>query len=167
MKISLIMLLLAMLPLAGQAAPPALEDQLGRSVSLDDYQGQAVLAIVVSGRKLRHIQRWEEALRAEQPALQSIRVADIQDTPRPDLAQVAAKLQKRVPPEASVLIDLDNQWAQAYKLDTNEPCLLLFSPDHELVAEFRGRANKQRLAEVLAAIAPYFPTPTAVPADAG
>ena len=73
--------------------------------------------------------------------------------PRPSHEQVAEKLRKRAPEGVSIMIDLDNRWATAFSLDTEEPCVLIFGSNGELLASFRGRANKARLAEVSAALA--------------
>ena len=149
-------LLIALLSTA-HAAPPALPDQFGNSDSLANYDGTAVLAIVVNVRKLRWVGKWEEALRPTLPELVSIRVADITDKPPPTHEKVVGLLQKRVPPEVPVLIDMDNSWATTYELDTKEPCLLLFDADHQLVAEFRGRPKGKLVEEVIAALDNYFP----------
>jgi hypothetical protein len=138
------------------SAPAALPDQNGGSLSLADYPGQAVLVIVVSGRKLRHIKKWEQTLRSDFPDLVSLRVADITDDPRPTTEQVATKLRKRAPADVSVLIDLANTWATEYELDTTEPCLLLFDGNHAVVAQFRGRANRDNSAAVIASLQAYF-----------
>ena len=158
--------LLIALTVCGAAAAQtiALPDQNGELISLADYQAQhpdqAVLAIVVSGRKLRLVKGWEEGLRESYPQLVSMRVADIKDEPRPSQDQVAEKLRKRAPENVSILIDLENHWATNYGLDTEEPCLLLFDRDGKLVAQFRGRASKARLAEVSAALATWLSAPT-------
>lgn len=145
------------------AQPAALPDQHGEMVSLSSYQSQypdqAILAIVVNGRKLRLVKGWEEGLRASYPQLVSMRVADIKDEPRPSQEQVAEKLRKRAPEGVSILIDLENRWATEYSLDTNEPCLLLFAGDGTLVAQFRGRASKAHLGEVNAALAEWLQSP--------
>lgn len=136
--------------LAGAAElPAALPDQLGNEIALTDLPEQAVLAIVVAGRKLRHVQRWEEALRAELPELVSLRVADVTEEPRPSIEQVAAKLRQRAPAGVSILIDLDNLWASRFALDTGQPCLLLFDSERRLIAQWRGRAKRALVDEVL------------------
>lgn len=101
---------------ASAEPPPVLQDQFGNSGSLNDYSGQAILAITASSRKLRWIGRWERTLRAELPELVSIRIADITDEPRPAEAKVAEMLRKRVPENVSILIDLQNNWASTYEL---------------------------------------------------
>ena len=147
----------------------ALPDQHGALISLADYQArhpeQAVLAIVVTGRKLRLVKGWEEGLRESYPQLVSMRVADIKDEPRPSQDQVAEKLRKRAPENVSILIDLQNRWATNYGLDTEEPCLLLFDSAGKLVAQFRGRASKARLNEVTAALAEWLAAPGEEDAD--
>jgi hypothetical protein len=139
----------------GAQQPPKLSDQYGNSISLDDYSGEAVLAIVVSARKLRLIERWEQKLRAELPQLQSLRVADVDEQPPPTLAQVADKLRERVPDHVSILIDLHQHWSTTYHLDTKQPCLLLFDKEHTLVAQFRGRPSDALVSEVLVALGAY------------
>ena len=63
----------------GTTADPAtgLPDQYGNTQELSDFTGEAVLAIVVTTRKMVWIGRWEEAIRQEIPELVSIRVADL------------------------------------------------------------------------------------------
>ena len=138
-------------------APPALPDQFGASHSLHDFAGKPVLAIVASRRKLRWIGKWEEALRPELPQLNSIRIADITDEPRPAVSKVAELLQQRAPANVSILIDLQNHWASAYELDTGEPCLVLFDSEHKVVAKFRGRPKGERVNEVMSVLREYFP----------
>ena len=146
--------------LAGAAAgtewPPMLPDQYGASGGLSDFEGQAVVAIVASGRKLRWIRRWEEVLRAEFD-LRSVRIADITDDPRPSETQVAEMLRKRAPENVKILIDLQNLWATTYSLDTGEPCLLLFDSDHNIVAQFRGRPKGELTDQVVKTLSDYFP----------
>ena len=152
-----LLILFSLFSISVWAQPPALTDQYGHSGSLSDYAGQPVLAIVASGRKLRHMKGWEEGLRKDFPQLVSLRVADITDKPTPTYDQVAKKLRKRAPESVSIIIDLQNIWATEYSLDTNEPCLLLFDNQGNVMAQFRGRANNTRLAEVSAAIARVVP----------
>jgi hypothetical protein len=147
--------------LLAQAAPGPLPDQNNKTVSLADYRNQPVVAIVVSGRKLRHVKKWEEGLRAVYPDLTTVRVADINEEPRPTQEQVAEKLRKRAPADVSIMIDLNNIWANEYQLDTSEPCLLLFDDTGQLIAEFRGRANQTRIAEVTSALTPLLSRPAA------
>ena len=154
-------LLLCALLLAGgmaaHAAPAPLPDQNDQLLSLADYPDQTVLAIVVSGRKLRHIKKWEEGIRKVYPQLTSVRIADITDDPRPSQEQVAEKLRKRAPADVRIMIDIENLWATEYQLDTSEPCLLLFDDNGQVIAKFRGRANKDRLNEVMVVLAEIYP----------
>ena len=143
--------------LADTVAPPPLQDQFGSSGSLNDFAGQPVLIIVASRRKLPWIGRWEKTIRPELPQLNSIRIADITDEPRPTEARVAEMLRKRAPENVSILIDLQNQWASIYELDTTEPCLLLFDSDHKVVAKFRGRPKGELVNEVMTALRNFFP----------
>lgn len=157
-RICIIVSLLAVTA-AVAAAPPALADQFGGSASLNDYSGQPVLVIVASGRKLRWIGQWEKAIRARLPQVVSLRVADITADPKPGEAEVAAVLRERAPPGISILIDMQNQWATTFQLDTREPCLLLFDGEHKVVAQFRGRPKDPLFTEVITALGPYFPVP--------
>jgi hypothetical protein len=141
---------------AGAGQPPVLQDQYGDSGSLSDYPGEPVLAIVTSARKLRWIGKWEETIRPELPELVSIRIADVTDQPRPGYEEVAKKLRQRIPEGVSVLIDIQNFWASAYELDTDEPCLLLFDSDHNVVATFRGRPKGKLVDAVMVALREYF-----------
>jgi hypothetical protein len=145
---------------ATAAPPPVLQDQFGNSGSLEDFAGLPVLAIVASRRKLPWIGRWEATIRPELPQLNSIRIADITDEPRPSEAKVAEMLRKRAPEHVSILIDLQNEWASAYELDTTEPCLVLFDSEHKVVAKFRGRSKGELVNEVLAVLRTYFPAAT-------
>ena len=140
---------------AGETVP-MLPDQFGNSSGLDDYSGEAVLAIVASTRKLRWIGRWEETIRAEIPELVSIRVADVNDEPPPSFEKLVRILLKRVPENVSVLIDMRNLWATSYALDTSEPCLVLLDGDHNVVAKFRGRPKGQLVDDVMNALRSYF-----------
>jgi len=134
-----------------------LPDQYGQNGGLSDYAGEAVLAIVATPRKLRWIERWEAAIRAEMPGLMSIRVADVTDRPAPDYKKVADMLRKRVPEDISVLIDLQSQWANSYILETSEPCLVLFDSEHNIVAKFRGRPKGKLVNDVINTLRDYFP----------
>ncbi len=145
---------------AGAASPSALQDQYGINGSLSDFTGQPVLAIITSRRKLPWMGRWEKAIRPELPQLNSIRIADITDKPQPTEARIAEMLRKRAPENVSILIDLQNQWASIYELDTTEPCLVLFNSDHKVVAKFRGRPKGELMNEVMTALRSYFPAVT-------
>jgi hypothetical protein len=144
---------------AADSASP-LQDQYGKPGELSDFSGEAVLAIVVSTRKMVWIGRWEEAIRAELPGLVSIRVADVSDQPPPSYSDVAKILRKRAPEDVSVLIDMQNLWAKNYDLDTSETCLVLFDANHNVVAKFRGRPKGELVEEVMDALRDYFPATT-------
>ena len=135
---------------------PMLPDQYGNSSGLNDFSGEAVLAIVASTRKLRWIGRWEETIRAEIPELVSIRIADVTDEPPPSYDKLVSILRKRVPEDVSVLIDMQNSWATSYELDTREPCLILLDSDHDVIAKFRGRPKGQLVEDVMSALRDYF-----------
>jgi hypothetical protein len=134
------------------ALPPALPDQFGATGALSDFPRAPVLVIVVSARRLRQVQRWEEALRSELPGLLSMRVADIDQQPQPQLDDVAGTLAKRAPAGVPILIDMDNEWARAFALNTREPCLLLFDANRKLVTQWRGRARAELVSAVIAGI---------------
>jgi hypothetical protein len=153
-------LILSAFPVAAAEPSAPLRDQFGNFGGLGDHAGSAVLAIVTSTRKLVWIKRWEAAIRGELPELVSIRVADVADEPPPSWDDVAALLLKRAPPDVSVLIDMENAWASGYDLDTNEPCLLLFDSEHNVVATFRGRPKGVLVDEVLDALKEFFPPAT-------
>jgi hypothetical protein len=141
---------------------PPLTDQYNQAYNLVHAEGQPVLVIVADARKLRWIGRWEEKLRKTMPELSSYRVAGVLDTPPPTYAEVAAVLQRWVPPEVPIAIDLNNNWADQYDLDIAEPCLLLLDANNTVIAQWRGRPRKALVAAVLTDLAPYFPTAIAV-----
>ncbi|MDH3978027.1 MAG: hypothetical protein OEU86_05880 [Gammaproteobacteria bacterium] len=145
---------LATMPGNAHAAelPGPLPDQFGAEIMAPAERNQPLLVIVTQARKARHIERWEQALRKTQPELLSIRVADLTGNPKPGIKQVSQKLRQQAPEEVSILIDKDNLWAQTYDLDTREPCLLIFDPQNNLTARFRGRANKKNVAAVIEAM---------------
>jgi hypothetical protein len=162
-----VVLLLCCLALSAFAEPlvmPPLTDQYGLDYSFVPVSGEAVLVIVADARKLRWIGRWEQKLRKSMPELNSYRVAGVLDTPTPAYDDVAAVLQRWVPPEVPIAIDLNNNWAKQYQLDIKEPCLLLLNGQQNIVAEWRGRPKKALIEEVLAALQPYFPSVTSTEA---
>ena len=158
-RITLYIVRCALLLLAAGGAlamPPPLPDQFGESGSLAEFEGQAVLVIVASSRKLSWIGKWEDALRPTYPELRSLRVADILDKDKPHTDDVAAKLRKRAPENVRIYLDKDNNWATEYALDTGEPCLLLLDNKHDVIARFRGRPKREVLTNVLTELEPWF-----------
>jgi hypothetical protein len=136
---------------------PPLTDQYGLNYSFVPVSGEAVLVIVADARKLRWLGRWEAKLRQSLPELNSYRVAGVLDTPTPTYDEVAAVLQRWVPPEVPIAIDLNNTWATRYQLDIAEPCLLLLDGQQNVVAQWRGRPKKALVNEVVTTLQPYFP----------
>jgi len=151
------LILLCLYCAGGHAETALLPDQYGQTGGLSNYPNQPLLVIVVTGKKLRWIGRWEKQLRAQLPELVSVRVADINDQPPPSLEQVSSRLRKHVPENVSILIDMNSSWANKYKLDTNEPCLLILDDKHQLTAQFRGRPNSDLVAQVIAGLRVYYP----------
>jgi len=139
---------------------PPLTDQYGQNYSFVPVSGEAVLVIVADARKLRWIGRWEQKLRKRLPELNSYRVAGVLDTPTPSYADVAAVLQRWVPPEVPIAIDLNDNWANQYQLDIAEPCLLLLDGNNNLITQWRGRPKKALIEAVVTALQPYFPPVT-------
>jgi hypothetical protein len=66
-------------------------------------------------------------------------------------------LRKHAPPGISILVDMQNQWATAFDLDTGEPCLVLLDSEHKVVMKFRGRPRGTLVTEVITALGPLFP----------
>lgn len=113
-------------------------DQFGVPGSLTDNAGSVQVVIVVSAKRLRRIKPWEQALRQRFGDLPLLRVADVPRTAPTTHAQVADKLARRLPPDLSVLIDLEGRWADEHGLDTRVPNLLLFARNGQLVAREAG-----------------------------
>ena len=126
-----------------------LSDQYGRADSLANYAGDVTLAIVVPVRRLRLLKPWERALSEQLDDLPVIRVTDVSGEKNADYGKVAEKLQKRVPPDVSVLIDMEGQWAQAYELSSRNPCLLVFDREGELANTHCGRKKKEAVNDLV------------------
>lgn len=131
---------------AGIEAP--LRDQFGNTDSLLAHRGAVVLVVVVSVRRLATIQRWAEALVSRYPRLHLLSVADMPAEGPVDIDRVAATLQKRVPANVPVLIDIERRWAGSYDLDTAAPNLLVFDQSGNLAARLRGRFSAEREASI-------------------
>jgi hypothetical protein len=124
---------------ASDVANQALQDQFGRTDSLAAHDGQVVLVMVVTAKRLRNLKAWERDLRERVADLEVIRIADVPRSDPPVTREhVVDKLVRRVPDEVSVLIDLEGRWAQAFELDTARPNLLLFDRDGGLAGQYRG-----------------------------
>ena len=73
--------------------------------------------------------------------------------------QVADKLDKRVPEEVPILIDIERRWARELELDTERPNVLLFDREGRFVAAFHGRAEPELLDEIHAVLDELTGTP--------
>lgn len=120
-----------------------LRDQHGGKDTLAAHQGEVVVVMVVTARRLRNLKGWERDLRERYEELRFMRVVDVPADPPVSYEDVAGKLAKRVPEGIEVLIDMERSWARALDLDTARPNLLLFNRDGDLVARTRGRAKKE------------------------
>ncbi len=149
-------LLLALCTLRCMAADTgiaaSLHDQFGKADSLATHRGAVVVAIVVDVRRLSSIQRWGEALGGRYPQLHFLNIAQMPAGGPVDMARVTATLQKRVPANVPVLIDVERRWATAYGLDTAAPNLLVFDRAGNLVGQVRGRFSAGREASIMPVI---------------
>jgi hypothetical protein len=128
-------------------------DQHGKGDSLEAHRGRLVVALVVQARRLRQLKGWEMQIREalEDPeAVHFLRVADIRPGRGTTRASVLAKLEGRVPPDVSILIDLAGEWREGFGLDTSKPNVLLFDVDGRLVHRILGPVSPS-VAEELAA----------------
>jgi len=125
-----------------------LRDQYGNTNSLLRQRGSAVVAVVVSVKRLAMIERWERDLSERVPGIRFLNIADLPDDVPVDTGRTAATLRKRVPDGVPVLMDADRRWATSYGLDTGLPNLLVFDADGRLLARFRGRWTDELAAEV-------------------
>ena len=129
-----------------------LRDQFGNTNSLQSQRGSAVVAVVVSVRRLSMIERWERDLSERVPGIRFLNIADLPDDVKVDSGRTAATLRKRVPDGVPVLMDTDRQWATSYGLDTTLPNLLVFDAEGRLLARFRGRWSDELAAEVASTV---------------
>ncbi len=134
-------------PLELRAETAVLLDQFGVPGSLAENAGSVQVVIVVSAKRLRRIKPWERALREQFGDLPVLRVADLPRTSSATHEQVAGKLAKRLPPDLSVLIDLEGRWAGTHGLDTSVPNLLLFAGNGQLIAREAGMFSASGFAE--------------------
>ena len=70
---------------------------------------------------------------------------------------MAERLRRHVPPEVSVLVDMDRVWATAFELDTREVTLLVFDGQRGFAGQLSGRPTPERLARAFALVEPFFP----------
>ena len=72
--------------------------------------------------------------------------------------RVEGVLKRHVPKGVSVYIDPENTWQKEYKLNLDDPNVLIFDADHNLVKTFRGKPDDEALLEgVIAEAEKYFP----------
>jgi hypothetical protein len=127
-------------------------DQHGVADRLADHSNRIVVVMVVTARRLRNLKGLERDLHERYEDLKFIRIADVPDDPPVTREEVADKLNKRVPEEVPILIDIERRWARELELDTERPNVLLFDRDGRFVAAFRGRAEPELLDEIHAAL---------------
>ncbi|MBM4197006.1 MAG: hypothetical protein FJ197_07920 [Gammaproteobacteria bacterium] len=135
--------ILAVLLAATSGLGPLLElewpDQRGGSGGLVAHRGQVAVVVVVDARRLAQVRRWEEQLLGRYPDLPVVTVADVDEDSKPELERVRTVLARRVPPEVSVLIDLERDWARTLSLDTGAPNILVLGGNGNVVEHLRGR----------------------------
>lgn len=132
----------------GALGDARLPDQHGGSDSLAAHRGNAVVVVVVDARRLGTVKKWEKDLLTRFPKLHVLTVADVNEKQPTTLERVSSVLAKRVPPEVTVLIDMERLWAQEFALDTEAPNLILFDGGGAVVGRFRGRFSEELAAEV-------------------
>jgi hypothetical protein len=137
--------------IVGQAPDVAeypLFDQHGEADRLTDHTGEVVVVMIVTARRLRNLKALENDLRERYENVFFLRIADVPERPPVTREDVARKLDKRVPEEVSILIDIDRRWASELELDTEYPNLLLFDREGKFTAAFTGRAEPALLDEI-------------------
>ena len=133
-------------------AEQQLLDQRGVADRLADHTDRVVVVMVVTARRLRNLKGLEKDLQQRYGDVHFLRIADIPEEPPVTREQVARKLDKRVPDDVSILIDIDRQWARGLELDTQRPNLLVFDRGGKFVSAFRGRAEPELLDEIHAVL---------------
>jgi hypothetical protein len=149
--------LIALAGVAGAGPEPVrdvvLLDQHGGEDSLGAHAGHRVIALVAEAGRLRQLKAWEveirEALRkAEAGEVHILRIADVRPGRGTTRERILRELEGRVPPDVSILIDLEGRWRQGLGLDTSRPLVLLFDAEGRLAHRFEGRASPQSAALV-------------------
>jgi hypothetical protein len=82
-----------------------------------------------------------------------LRVADVRPGRGATRERILSKLEGRVPPEVSILIDLEGEWRRAFGLDTSRPNVLLFDVDGRLVHRIEGPVTPRVAAQIAARVA--------------
>ena len=137
----------------GQALPFTWAVDLSRGILIaGDVRVAKLVALVVSARKLRSLKAWEQDMRKRCAGAAFVRVADVPREPVVTHEDVARKLRGRVPPEVSVLIDLEGAWVSAFRLDPSEVSALVFDREGRLQDRFRGRRGEALIARVVKAL---------------
>jgi hypothetical protein len=127
----------------------SLRDQHGTQDSLQAHEGQVLVVMVVTAKRLRNIRPWERDIREQLGDVDFLRITDVPDDSTATYERIAKKLQERVPEEISGLIDVERRWATALGLDTGRPNILLIDGDGTLVAAYRGRHSPELAATVI------------------
>ena len=144
----------------GQAAALAatLRDQHGRPGGFEPAGRQATVVFVVSAARLKRLREWEASLRKRFEGLRFVRVADVPPSrPPARYEDVAGRLRQHVPPEVSVLIDVDRVWATGFGLDSRQVNLLVFDGTGRLLGQLAGGVTPERFAQAVALVAPPAP----------
>jgi hypothetical protein len=156
-KARLVCLLLAvLLPTMATAVNgeslPVVIDQFGKPVSLSDAEPGVRVAILVSAKRLRRLQKWETALRKRFPELAILRVADVPRDAPTRYEDVAEAFRKRLPEEVGVGIDLAGDWAGQLNVDPSVPNILIFASSGDLEAVHSGMFSNALFAQAAADI---------------
>jgi SpoVK/Ycf46/Vps4 family AAA+-type ATPase len=146
----------------GQAAARAarLRDQHGRLGGFEPAARQTTVVFVVSAARLKRLREWEASLRKRFEGLRFVRVADVPPSrPPARYEDVAKRLRQHVPPEVSVLVDVDRVWATGFGLDSRQVNLLVFDGTGHLAGQLAGGATPERFAQAVALVEPPAPGP--------
>lgn len=127
----------------------SLRDQYGTEDSLQAHEGNILVVMIVTAKRLRNIRPWEQDIREQLGDIDFLRITDVADDSTATFERIAKKLEERVPEGISVLIDIERRWAAALGLDTSRPNILLIDGEGKLVATYRGRHNPELAAEVI------------------
>ena len=150
------LLIAALLPAMATAfngnSLPTVIDQFGQPVSIDDSAPTVRVAILVSAKRLRRLQKWETALRRRFPDLDILRVADVPRDAPTSYDDVAEVFRKRLPEDVGIGIDLAGDWAGQLDVDPSVPNILVFSSAGNLEAAHSGMFTSALFAQAAADI---------------
>jgi hypothetical protein len=138
----------------GALSEVQMPDQHGGRDSLAAHRGSQVVVVIVDARRLGTVRRWEQDLLTRFPQLHVVTIADVNEARPTTVERVAVVLNRRVPAEVRVLIDIERLWAREFDLDTSVPNLIVFAADGALRARFRGRWSEALAAQVGKTLAP-------------